>query len=380
MAAARRTVDTVAVVGSGWSGATAARMLHEAGVRVEVLEASEVVGGHSRVEAINGVVYEPNGPHIFHTSKPQVAEFVQSHGMRRPFEHTVLTCVYLDGEDEARYMSWPPQVEELEALPIWSDVERELAELPAEPSGDDFETFVISLMGPTLYHLFIRDYTVKQWGCDPRELSSNFAPKRVELRRDGYRRLFRDTWEFWPDRGVNEIIESVLRPVSVTCGARVTHADLDALADAYDAIVLTAPLDDFVGRDGSLAWRGIRSRSRYVPTEGDRGTVTRAYQINQPSARVPYTRTVETKHASGQVVAGTVVSEEYPGTNARHYPVATPDQRYERENEALKDEIRSMSSIPVHFCGRLANYLYINQDEAIAQGMQCADELLAGAR
>jgi len=31
----------------------------------------------------------------------------------------------------------------------------------------------------------------------------------------------------------------------------------------------------------------------------------------------------------------------------------------------------------IHFCGRLANYQYINQDQAIEQGMQTAKNILA---
>lgn len=374
--AGRGAERRVAVVGSGWTGATAARVLHDAGCRVEVLEAASVVGGHSRMEVINGVWYEPNGPHIFHTSRPEVVEFAQRFGMRRPFEHAVVSCVYLDGEDEPHYLSWPPQIDEIRSLPVWRDVERELAALPDEPHGDDFESYVVSMMGPTLYRLFVRDYTVKQWGCDPRELASTFAPKRVELRRDGYRRLFRDTWEFFPPEGVNEIIEEVLRPVPVTCGARITSADVDVLGAEYDALVLTAPLDAFVGREGALAWRGVTIRARYVPTDSRARTATRAYQVNHASDRVAYTRTVETKHASGQQIGATVVCEEYPGASARHYPVATVDRRYETANDRLKEEIRAMCSIPVHFCGRLANYLYINQDEAIAQGMEAARDVL----
>jgi diacylglycerol kinase family enzyme len=42
-------------------------------------------------------------------------------------------------------------------------------------------------MGRTLYGLFIEGYTRKQWGCEPSELSSAIAPKRVELRADGSR-------------------------------------------------------------------------------------------------------------------------------------------------------------------------------------------------
>ena len=67
-------VKRVAVIGAGWSGAAAARRLHDGGMAVEVFEATEVVGGHSRAERLNGVLYEPNGPHVFHTSHPRVAE------------------------------------------------------------------------------------------------------------------------------------------------------------------------------------------------------------------------------------------------------------------------------------------------------------------
>jgi UDP-galactopyranose mutase len=236
----------VVVVGAGWSGAVVARELHDAGVDVLVVERAEVVGGHSRAEVLNGVVYEPNGAHIFHTSNRRVAEYVQRFGMVRPYEHRVLTEVYLrDDDDEPTLLSWPPQVEELKALPDWPLIERELAELPEQPA---------------------------------------------------------------------------------------------------DAVVVTAPLDDFLGRPGELAWRGIRMVSRYVPTDTPDGTVTAAYVVNRPSERVPYTRTVETKHASGQQVGGTVVSEEHPGAPARHYPVPTVDGRYEERNAELQQEVRERLS------------------------------------
>jgi len=322
----------VAIVGAGWTGAVTARLLDEGGVSVEVFERAAVVGGHSRVETINGVVYEPNGAHIFHTSDEEVAAFVKRFGMGRPYEHKVLTEVFLsDDDDEAWMLSWPPQVAELEALPIWSQIARELSELPPEPHGDDFATFAVSLMGPTLYRLFIEGYTVKQWGRQPSELSSRFAPKRIDLRRDGNRRLFRDRYEFFEAEGVNEVIGAVLADVPVTCGVTILADDLPELARRFDAVVITAPLDDFLGRSGELEWRGITMRSTYHPVDDEGATRTPAYVVNRPSLRVPYTRTVETKHATGQRAPGTVVSEEYPGAPARHYPVPTVDRVNERQ-------------------------------------------------
>jgi len=57
--------------------------------------------------------------------------------------------------------------------------------------------------------------------------------------------------------------------------------------------------------------------------------------------------------------------------------VPTPDRRYELRNEELKKEARDLSPVPLHFCGRLANYTYINQDRAIEQGLTCARAVAA---
>ena len=117
-------------------------------------------------------------------------------------------------------------------------------------------------------------------------------------------------------------------------------------------------------------------RSRYVPTEPG-ATLTEAYEVNRPSPRVPYTRTVETKHATGQRIGGTVVSEEFPGAPARHYPVPSLDGAGKRRNAELQQEVRErLEPMKVFFCGRLATYRYINQDEAIEDGLACAADVL----
>ena len=367
----------VAIVGAGWAGASAARALHDAGVPVEVFEAAEVVGGHSRAEVLEGVVYEPNGPHIFHTNDERVVRWVRRFGMRRRFDFRPKTRLVLDGEE--RLLSWPLHRDEIETLPQWPAISRELAARPERPDGTNFETWCVSLLGETLYRWFVYGYTVKQWGCEPGCLSSRFAPRRIDFRDNGRRGLFLDRWQYFPRRGVNSVIEAMLAPVPVHLGARVGLAELD-LPDfaAFDHVIVTAPLDDFAGcgDDGRLAWRGIRVVARHQATDGLDDTVTPAYAINEPRLDVPYTRTVESKHATGQRVRGTVVCEEYPGADARHYPVHTPEGRYEAQNERLKEAIRAAAPRPVSFCGRLANYRYLNQDEAILDGLRVADELL----
>ncbi len=364
----------VAVVGAGWSGVAAARRLHDLGVAVEVFEAADTAGGHSRAERLRGVLYEPNGPHVFHTSDPRVADFVHRFGLVRPYAHRPLTLVRVDGE--LRHFSWPLQLEELRSLPEWTRIRTELATRPAVPATSDFEAYCVSLLGETLYRLFVYHYTVKQWGVAPRTLGAEMAVRRIHLRDDGDRRLHRETWEYFSPEGVNPVVEAALRDIPLHLGVEVSLADLGAAPfRAFDAAVVTAPLDAFSGAATALPWRGIRVEARYCETETPDATVTRGYAVNRPDPDVPFTRTVETKHASGQRIRGTVVCEEYPGHPAKHYPVPTKDHEHERRNRALQALIRRESPVPVVFCGRLANYVYINQDEAILQGLRAADEL-----
>jgi len=370
----------VGVVGGGWAGASCARELSDAGCRVEIFEATAEIGGHARAETMNGVVYEPNGPHIFHTNDEEVARFVRRFGMTRPYEHRVLACIHeVADDDDPVIVSWPPQIEELRSLRCWPRIEVELDQRPPHPVGEDFETYAINLMGPTLYGIFVRGYTQKQWGRDPKTLSSAFAPKRLDLRTDGYRGLFRDRHQYFEPVGFNSVIESIAANAVIHRDTRITIDDLVTYAPDFDAWVVTAALDDLVGRPGLLAWRGVDTRPRFVAFEDATATVTAGYVVNYPDPRYSFTRTVESKHATGQPVAGTVVCEEHPGAPARHYPVPTVDGEFDQLNHELMEEVRDACPIPVDFCGRLAMYLYIDQDQAVRQGLDCARRVLRAA-
>ena len=326
---------------------------------------------------MNGVVYEPNGPHIFHTNDDEVANFVRRFGMARPYEHRVLACIHEDGDDDPILVSWPPQVDELRTLRGWPRIENELDRRPPHPVGEDFETYAISVMGPTLYGIFVRGYTLKQWGRDPKTLSSAFAPKRIDLRMDGHRGLFRDRHQYFEPEGFNSIIEHMAACADVHRNTRISIDDLVTCAPDFDAWVVTAALDDLIGRPGLLAWRGVDTRPRFVSVDDAAATVTPGYVVNYPDSRYSFTRTVESKHATGQRVAGTVVCEEHPGAPARHYPVPTIDGEFERLNRQLMTDVSEASPIPVEFCGRLAMYTYIDQDQAVRQGLDCARRVIA---
>jgi len=360
------------IVGAGWSGATIAKLLNDSGNFVKIIEKENYIGGHSSSFYYNDVVWEPFGAHIFHTSNERVAKFVQAHGMNRKFEHKVLTKFKL--KDDEFLMSWPPQIEELKKLPNWKIVKKEIQNLTKNPKETNFEDYVISMMGPTLYDLFIRGYSIKQWGDNLRELSSVFAPKRIELRSDGYLRLFKDKYEFFPPEGASPIIENIISNIEVELKKELTIENIDQEFKNFDHLILTCPLDGFLNKK-ILKWRGVKLEPKYHNNINEDEKITENYVINYPDLDVPYTRTVETKHATNQHVRASVVAYEYPGTDDKHYPFPTVDKVYEKENEKLKLFISEYFSNKVSFCGRLANYQYINQDQAIEQAFSLFEKL-----
>ncbi len=366
----------VLIVGAGWAGATVCEMLERNGIKSEIFETTDKVGGHSRSEIINGIIYEPNGPHIFHTSNEMVNKFVNQYGMNRKFKHQVETRIYPESlKGESKLVSWPPQVEELMNFEEWGSIKEELNSLPKLINKENFETYAISIMGATLYSLFIEGYTYKQWGVEGSKLSSEFAPKRIDLRNDGNKNLFNDTYEYFHPNGSGEIIEKILENKLINLNSKINIDNLEELSSHYDHIVITAPLDDFLNKKEKLPWRGIKSEPMYFENENFN---TESYQINHPSLNEEFTRTIETKHASGQNINGTVVCKEYSFPDIRHYPILGKDGKSKKYNDELKNEIITLndSKNKIHFCGRLANYQYINQDQAIEQGMQTAKDII----
>ena len=153
-------------------------------------------------------------------------------------------------------------------------------------------------------------------------------------------------------------------------GVEITAADWAQATSGYQVVVATCALDElFDDALGRLPWRGVRLVHRWVPGVDH---VLPAAVVNHPGSDQPYTRRIETKYMSGQSAKGTVVSEEIPGADARHYPVDDAAGA----NRALAARYAQLVATElgdnVLLAGRLATYSYIDMDQAIRQGLNAA--------
>jgi UDP-galactopyranose mutase len=372
----------VLIAGAGLTGCTLAHRLAQQGVESVLLEREPVPGGLIRSEHMEGVLYEPHGSHIFHTEDEEVWRLANAMTPFRDYRHRV--DIVVDGG----LYNWPILLSDLEAQSRSQEIFAELdarrgLDAAARAQAANFEEWCLELMGPILYERYIRPYTEKQWGRPARELSAQWAPRRVSVRWDNDPYLFPDPFQGWPagPNGYTDLVDGLLAApgIELRCGVDVTLENLQALSDevAADAVVLTCPLDVFAGhRFGALEWRGILVRNVHVPhMEYAQGAMV----VNYPGEEFPFVRIHETKHASGQQCPGTVLGLEFTGAPTRYYPIET--ERNRALNTRYQDHLREeLGAGRTFFAGRLANYLYIDMDDCMRQALDASEEVLAGLR
>jgi UDP-galactopyranose mutase len=371
----------ILVVGAGLTGCTLAHRFARAGLETVLLERDGVPGGLVRSEHMNGVLYEPHGSHIFHTEDREVWELANAMTPFNDYRHRV--DILADG----KVLNWPILLSDIDRQSNAEEIHAQLDErsgvdADARAHAANFEEWCLDLMGPILYERFIRPYTEKQWGRPARELSAQWAPRRVSVRWDNDPYLFPDPYQGWPagPNGYTDLIDGLLDDplITVRTGVPVSLETLEGHVAGHEAamVVLTCPLDVFCGeRFGRLDWRGIDVRSVHIPhVEYAQGAMV----VNYPGAEFPFIRIHETKHASGQQCEGTVLGFEFTGAPTRYYPIETARNR--ALNERYQDELRqTIGADRLFFAGRLANYLYIDMDDCMRQAIDASEEVLAAA-
>lgn len=345
--------DEVVVAGAGIWGCTVARCLAEAGRHVLVLERRPVVGGNCRCErdAETGIEVHTYGSHIFHTSIPEVWEFVTRFTSFNDYRHVVL----------AKHAG------KTFHLPIGRTLYREFG--TDDPAA--------------IFDAFIRNYTAKQWGV-PADRVDPAVIRRLKVRDNESVRYFDDTWEGIPSDGYNALFDRLLdHPnIEVRCNSAFSLSDLEdcSAPNAPHAVYYSGPIDAlFDYRFGALPWRTLRFETeRLNVRDAQHNSV-----VNYVDADVPFTRQHEYKHFHpgesrwGYDLDKTIICREYsaawvPGDEP-YYPVNNPESaallsRYLLEADAVNARLVDRG-IRLVIGGRLGQYKYFDMDKSIESAL-----------
>ncbi len=314
----------------------------------------------------NGLRVHAYGPHVFHTNAGHVVTYLSQFTAWRPYEHRVLARV------RGALVPIPINRTTLELLYGRSFDEAGAAAFLAScaeayPRIDDSEQMIRSRVGGELYELFFRGYTRKHWGLDPAQLDASVCG-RIPTRTNADDRYFTDAFQAMPAEGFAAMVERMLAHPTIDVALGTGFREI-ADRESFGHVVFTGPVDEFFEhRFGALPYRSLRFELETL----DCARAQPVAVVNEPDEAVPYTRTTEYKHLTGQVHAKTVISREYPSASGDpYYPIPRPENReLYRKYEAL-----ALAQRNVTFVGRLAEYRYYNMDQVVASALRTFAQL-----
>jgi UDP-galactopyranose mutase len=352
------------VVGAGFTGATVARVLAEAGHTVDVLERRGTLGGN----AADTPVTHLYGPHIFHTNSARVWEFLSRFTSWRPYKHRVVA------ETAVGRLPMPINLDTLDALGL-----ADLGDLLVERYGDGTQVPILRLRADDdarvragaerLWDTFFDGYTRKMWGVHPSELSPGVTGRvPVRLSRDD--RYFTDGYQALPREGYRTMFAAMLDHPRI-----VVARDYEwrPAGDRHDDVVYTGPVDELLGyRYGPLAYRSLLfdTATRF------RRDSRRAATVNYPDELYPWTRETEMAALTGSDVSHVVRErpmQHLPGVTEPYYPI--PMDAHKSLHSRYRTDAEASGLI---LAGRLADYKYYNMDQATARGLTVAAQITGG--
>ncbi len=359
----------VLVVGMGFAGITAARVLADAQLRVHLIDRRDHIGGNAYDEFdAAGVRIHRYGPHIFHTNSDRVLAFLSRFTRWHPYEHRVLANI--DGE----LLPIPinrTTINRLYGLALdepGAAAFLERVRVPRDPVATS-EDVVLNSVGRDLCDRFYRGYTRKHWGLDLSDLAAGVAA-RIPVRTNDDDRYFDDRHQCMPADGYAAMFGRMLDHPLISYETGVDFAAVRG-ACGERHLVYSGPIDEYFGHCfGPLPYRSLEFRHQHLPG-------TSRFQpvgiINYPGADVPFTRIVEFKHLTGQAHAGTSILREFPRAEGEpYYPIPRPaNEALFRRYQALAAECRDVT-----FVGRLAQYRYYNMDQVVGAALAAGSRIV----
>ncbi|GGW63443.1 UDP-galactopyranose mutase [Alishewanella tabrizica] len=376
------------VIGAGLSGAVMAeRIACVLGWKVLVLEQrSHIAGNCFDQKNDQGITVHQYGPHLFHTSRPEVWEYLSRFTDWHPYQHKVLA------EVAGKLIPLPFNLNSLHLVyPAEQAIALEAKLVALYGAGNkvsitklrETEDPELAQLADWIYNNIFVNYTMRQWGIKAEEIAPEvLARVPVVLSRDD--RYFHDNYQAIPAAGYTALISRLLSHQNINVQLlqnalqriKLEQGQIWLDGELFNGkLIYTGMLDQlFAYQFGELPYRSLKFLFRQL----DCPYFQTATTVNYPNAP-DFTRITEFKHILAEPSDSTTIVTEYPQDydkndpqrNIPYYPVFTGDnqQRFEKY-KALSAQYPQLTPL-----GRLAEYKYFNMDDAVANALQSFTEL-----
>jgi UDP-galactopyranose mutase len=381
----------VVVIGAGLSGAVMAeRFASQQNKKVLVLEQRDHVAGNCfDFKNGHGITVHQYGPHLFHTNNEKVWEYLSQFTKWQAYEHKVLSSI--DGQ----LVPLPFNLNTLHQLYSKSEAQT-IENLLIEHYGWEQKVPILELrkselqplreLGELVYQKFFVNYTAKQWGCSPEDISPAVTARvPVVISRDD--RYFHDKYQAIPAKGYSKLVENILSQQTIevrlnTDATKIISLNLEDKSIQFNGkkftgkLVFTGMLDQLFNYSlGELPYRSLQFEFETLAQQ----TFQRETTVNYPNEN-DFTRITEFKHILQETSPHTTIVREYPqdydrndpSKNVPYYPVFN-DQNQDKVNQ-YKALVKSFPQIIT--TGRLANYRYYNMDDAVGNALNVFNSVI----
>lgn len=212
---------------------------------------------------------------------------------------------------------------------------------------------------------------MKQWGVDPKYLSSDLV-KRFDVRADDDPRLMpHHQFQGLPEIGYSGLFANLLKGIPVLLNTE--YRNVKEEIKYRKMLIYTGPIDKYFDYDlERLKYRGQLRYHTYYPNQHLYQTHA---QINNPSIEDgAYIRTIEWKYmmkcVDSKRVIGTLIIREFPftPTKSENFEYPFPDEMNKLLYLKYRERADRISNLLV--CGRLGEYRYYDMDQAIGRAFK----------
>ena len=365
------------IVGSGFYGAVLAeRLANTLKKKVLIIEKRSHIGGncYSELDKKSGIEYHKYGTHIFHTANQKVWDYINKFTEFNNYRHQVLS------NHKNKIFQMPINLETINTF-FKKDFNPEEAKRFISKKTNkyknykfkNFEDKAISQIGKDLYNAFIKGYTQKQWGKNPKKLPEsifNRLPIRYSYNEDYYQQT---QYQGIPKHGYTNIFNNLTNNKNIKIKYNESFNLKYKIKPKY-LTIYTGPLDLlFKYKFGKLEWRSLLFKKKYHNINDFQGSAV----INFPDLKNKFTRIHEPKHLHPERKYfndnKTISIKEYSVKNDKepYYPINDEKNRVLHRTYKLEaDKI-----LKFDYGGRLADYAYYDMDMTISAALKKFDSL-----
>ncbi|MCD2425196.1 UDP-galactopyranose mutase [Niabella pedocola] len=367
------------IVGAGFSGAIIANELATKydHCTVHVIDERDHIGGncYTKRDEETSIMEHVYGPHIFHTDKQEVWDYVSRFIELVPFVNRV-KCIY-----KGTVYSLPVNLHTINQFfrknlnpKEAEDFIKEIADHSIK-EPQTFEEQALRFIGKDLYEAFFLGYTKKQWGCEPKELPASIL-KRLPVRFNYNDNYYNSPLQGIPRDGYTPMFEQLLAHPKIQLEL---NKKFDPLTDytKYDHVFFSGPIDAYFEYEyGRLSYRTVFFEK--MVSDGDhQGNAV----INYSDLDVPFTRITEHKHFTpwekyDKTIYFKEYSKETEHNDIPYYPKRLQSDLLKLKAYKEKAGVQSKTS----FVGRLGTYKYMDMHQVIYEALTFASLVIDALR